>query len=48
MKKQRLNLVSYFGGKAMQLHWIIPHLPKGDFHFVDMMGFPVGWTDTSN
>ncbi len=38
MRKKRLNLVSYFGGKAMQLHWIIPHLPKGDFHFVDMMG----------
>ncbi len=36
--KKPLNAISYFGGKGPHLNWLIPHFPKGDFHFVDIMG----------
>lgn len=34
---KHLNLISYFGGKYPHLTWLIPLLPKGNYHFVDIM-----------
>jgi DNA adenine methylase len=34
---KHLNIISYFGGKFPHLSWLIPLLPKGDYHFVDAM-----------
>jgi len=33
----KLNLISYFGGKYPHLKWLTDQFPKGDFHFVDIM-----------
>lgn len=37
MSSNKVNLVTYFGGKGQMLHWLIPLLPVGNYHFIDAM-----------